>query len=69
MTTSPTKPQLSHLLSGFDLHGLALRNRVIMAPLTRGRAGRERVPNDLMAEYYVQRVFAGMIIIEVMVVF
>ena len=68
MTIAPTKPQLSHLLSGFDLHGLALRNRVIMAPLTRGRAGRERVPNDLMAEYYVQRASAGMIITEATVV-
>jgi N-ethylmaleimide reductase len=52
------------LLSTFDLHGLALRNRVVMAPLTRARAGRERVPNDLMAEYYTQRASAGLIISE-----
>ena len=58
MTTSP------HLLSPYDLHGLALRNRVVMAPLTRGRAGSERVPNDLMAEYYTQRASAGLIIAE-----
>ncbi len=38
-----------HLLSPVNLHGLVLRNRVVMAPLTRARAGRERVPNDLMA--------------------
>ncbi len=35
-----------------------------MAPLTRGRAGRERVPNDLMREYYTQRASAGLIVSE-----
>ena len=33
-----------------DLH---LNNRIIMAPLTRCRADEDRVPNALMAEYYV----------------
>jgi len=61
-TTSP-KPA-PHLLSTYDLHGLALRNRVVMAPLTRARAGLERVPNDLMMEYYTQRASAGLIIAE-----
>jgi 2,4-dienoyl-CoA reductase-like NADH-dependent reductase (Old Yellow Enzyme family) len=41
-----------------------LPNRIIMAPLTRARAGVERVPNALMAEYYAQRASAGMIISE-----
>jgi len=53
MTTAPIKTHSPHLLSAFDLRGLALRNRVVMALLTRARAGRERVPNDLMAEYYI----------------
>ena len=53
-----------YLLSPFDLRGLPLRNRVVMAPLTRARAGRERVPNDLMAEYYTQRASAGLVIAE-----
>jgi len=53
-----------HLLSPFDLRGLPLHNRVVMAPLTRARAGRERVPNDLMVEYYTQRASAGLIIAE-----
>ncbi len=35
-----------------------------MAPLTRARAGRERVPNDLMREYYTQRASAGLVISE-----
>jgi len=64
MITSSTKSPSAHLLSPFNLHGLALRNRVVMAPLTRARAGRERVPNDLMAEYYTQRASAGLIISE-----
>jgi N-ethylmaleimide reductase len=64
MTTTPTPPHSPRLLSAFDLRGLPLRNRVVMAPLTRGRAGRERVPNDLMAEYYMQRTGAGLIVTE-----
>jgi len=41
-----------------------LRNRIIMAPLTRQRAGVERVPNALMAQYYAERAGAGMILSE-----
>ncbi|NJO42480.1 MAG: alkene reductase [Cyanobacteria bacterium CRU_2_1] len=52
------------LLSPFDLAGLPLKNRVVMAPLTRGRAGKERIPNALMAEYYAQRSSVGLIISE-----
>ena len=52
MMTATNKSRSPHLLSPFDLHGLTLRNRVVMAPLTRARAGRERLPNDLMAVYY-----------------
>ena len=40
------------LFQPFDLHGLGLPNRIVMAPLTRSRAGAERLPNALMAEYY-----------------
>jgi len=52
------------LLQPFDLHGLALPNRVVMAPLTRSRAGRDRIPNATMAEYYAQRSSAGLIVSE-----
>ena len=41
-----------------------LPNRIFMAPLTRSRAGVERIPNALMAEYYAQRASAGLIISE-----
>ncbi|MBD3885668.1 alkene reductase [Phormidium tenue FACHB-886] len=52
------------LLSPFNLAGLTLKNRVVMAPLTRGRAGKERIPNALMTEYYAQRASVGLIIAE-----
>ncbi len=39
-------------------------NRIIMAPLTRGRADRDAVPTDIMVEYYTQRASAGLIISE-----
>ncbi len=43
---------------------LELPNRIVMAPLTRSRAGAIRVPNRLMAEYYAQRASAGLILTE-----
>jgi 2,4-dienoyl-CoA reductase-like NADH-dependent reductase (Old Yellow Enzyme family) len=47
---------------------LLLPNRVLMAPLTRSRAGASRTPNALMAQYYVQRASAGLILSEATVV-
>lgn len=58
MTTSP------QLLSSFQLHDLTLANRIGLAPMTRARAGAERVPNAMMAEYYAQRASAGLTITE-----
>ena len=52
------------LLSKENFGALALKNRVVMAPLTRMRAGPADVPTDLMAEYYAQRASAGLIISE-----
>ena len=44
---------------------LKLKNRIVLAPLTRTRAiGGERVPNNLMAEYYAQRASAGLMLTE-----
>jgi 2,4-dienoyl-CoA reductase-like NADH-dependent reductase (Old Yellow Enzyme family) len=48
----------------FKMDDLMLQNRIVMAPLTRARAGEKRVPNDMMAEYYTQRATAGLIITE-----
>ena len=55
---------MSKLFSPIRLGDLLLKNRIVMAPLTRSRAGVERVPNDLMALYYAQRATAGLIISE-----
>lgn len=53
------------LLRPIQLHGLDLKNRVIMAPMTRSRAANQgNVPNDLMLTYYTQRASAGLIITE-----
>ena len=43
---------------------LSLKNRIVMAPLTRQRSGSERIPNELMREYYSQRSNAGLILTE-----
>lgn len=52
------------LFQPFSLHDLTLPNRVVLAPMTRSRAGAMRIPNALMAEYYEQRSSAGLIITE-----
>lgn len=52
------------LAAPVNLGELSLPNRIVMAPLTRGRAGASRVPNSLMATYYGQRASAGLIIAE-----
>ncbi len=51
------------ILDTYDLAGLALPNRIVMAPMTRNRA-EGRVPNELMARYYAQRASAGLIVTE-----
>jgi len=55
---------LSNLINPLQVGELNLPNRVVMAPLTRCRASAGRVPNALMAEYYVQRASAGLILSE-----
>jgi len=54
----------SVLFQPFRLHDLTLQNRMVLAPMTRGRAGAARLPNRLMAEYYAQRSSAGLLITE-----
>jgi N-ethylmaleimide reductase len=55
---------MASLFTPFHLNGLALRNRIVMAPMTRTRASEDGVPTDLMRDYYVQRASAGLIITE-----
>ncbi|CAD5981429.1 alkene reductase [Planktothrix agardhii] len=54
----------SNLFSAFQLGRYTLPNRLVMAPLTRNRAGVGNVPVPLNAEYYGQRASAGLIITE-----
>jgi 2,4-dienoyl-CoA reductase-like NADH-dependent reductase (Old Yellow Enzyme family) len=56
------------LFDPLQLGELRLPNRIVMAPLTRARAGASRIPNALMAEYYRQRASTGLIISEATVV-
>ena len=52
------------LFTSFNMGGLTLRNRVVLAPLTRGRSGPERIPNEMVIRYYTQRSSAGLLITE-----
>src|SRR6201990_1621512 len=54
----------SKLFESFRLRDLTLSNRIVLAPMTRARAGTPRVPNRLMADYYAQRSAAGLLITE-----
>jgi N-ethylmaleimide reductase len=61
VSPSPTEV----LLTPYTLGDLQLKNRIVMAPLTRTRAANPgKVPTELMAEYYAQRAGAGLIITE-----
>ncbi len=55
---------MTTLFDPITFGSIEAKNRVIMAPLTRSRAGDSRIPNDLMAEYYAQRAGAGLIVSE-----
>ena len=53
------------LLEPFKLGNITLKNRVVMAPMTRSRAdNKEKKPTDMHVEYYTQRAGAGLIITE-----
>ncbi len=52
------------LFSPVKLGSISLENRMVMAPLTRNRAGEGGVPHDLNVTYYAQRATAGLIITE-----
>lgn len=54
---------MTSLFDAFDLNGLALANRIVMAPLTRNRSP-QAVPQAITATYYAQRASAGLLITE-----
>ena len=55
---------MNSLLQPLKLRNLTLKNRIVMAPLTRRRAGEGGVPVEMNALYYAQRASAGLIIAE-----
>jgi len=55
---------MPNLFDPLTLGDIELSNRIVMAPLTRGRSGRAGVPTELVVEYYRQRAEAGLIISE-----
>jgi len=50
------------LFTPFKLGPIELKNRIVMAPMTRSRAGEGNVPTPLHAEYYSQRTTGGLIV-------
>jgi len=55
---------MTSLFDPIRIGDLTLKNRIVMAPLTRARSGVERTPGPLVAEYYAQRASAGLILSE-----
>ena len=55
---------MTELFNKLKIGDLEINNRMMLAPMTRARAGTSRVANDLMAEYYAQRADTGLIISE-----
>lgn len=54
----------SNLFKSYSIGDMSLKNRIVLAPMTRARAGVERLPNALMAKYYAQRAGCGLILTE-----
>ncbi|AYC17807.1 N-ethylmaleimide reductase [Dickeya dianthicola] len=52
------------LFQPYNLGHITLANHIVMAPLTRNRAGAGLVPSELAATYYAQRATAGLLITE-----
>src|SRR5215467_5194269 len=56
--------EISLLFRDYQMGPLHLKNRIVMAPLTRARSSRAGVPPDFAVDYYQQRTGAGLIISE-----
>ncbi len=59
-----TSPEQEILFTPYRLGALELKNRLVMAPMTRSRAVDGNVPSPLAPEYYTQRASAGLLITE-----
>lgn len=64
MGSQATATPVKALLQPFTLGDLPLPNRMVLAPLTRGRATDDHIPTALMGTYYAQRASAGLLISE-----
>ena len=59
---------MSILFEPLTIGDITLPNRIVLAPLTRCRAGKARIPNEMMREYYTQRASAGLMLSEATIV-
>jgi len=59
---------MAELTSPLKVGDFELKNRLVLAPLTRARSGASRVPNDVVVEYYQQRANAGLILTEATII-
>lgn len=64
MGSQATATPVKALLQPFTLGDLPLPNRMVLPPLTRGRATADHIPTPLMGTYYAQRASAGLLISE-----
>lgn len=67
LTVNPPRSKrinMTTLFQPYDLGPITLGNHIVMAPLTRNRAGTGLVPSELAATYYAQRATAGLLITE-----
>ncbi|VWC64484.1 12-oxophytodienoate reductase [Burkholderia aenigmatica] len=58
------KPTAPTLFEPIEFGRITLKNRIVMAPMTRSRAGAGDTPGQINARYYAQRASAGLIITE-----
>ena len=55
---------MEKLFTPLKVGNITLNNRVVMAPMTRSRARKGDIADELTAEYYAQRASAGLIVTE-----
>jgi N-ethylmaleimide reductase len=60
----PPAASVADLFQPVRLGSIDLANRIVMAPMTRSRAGPGDIATPLMADYYAQRAAAGLIVTE-----
>ena len=55
---------MSLLFEPYNLNGISLKNKIVMAPMTRSRATSDHIPTPIIADYYGQRSGGGLLITE-----